>query len=88
MSLEETAPDSSDAPSGAELIERAVGILMEHEIRSAEEAFGILEERAGRLGMRLEDTAEDVVDAADQRRSDLHLPEGFADRLLGRAQGD
>ena len=88
MNSKETAWGSDEAPSGAELIERAVGILMEHEFRSAEEAIEALEDRAEELGMCLEDTAGDVVDAADQRRSDLHLPEGFADRLLGRAQGD
>ena len=81
-------PDSGDTPSGDELIERAVGILMELEFRTAEEAFDVLERRSQKLGTGLEEAAGDVVDAADQRRSDLHLPEGFADRILGRAQSD
>lgn len=69
-----------------EVIARAVGILMEKEFRSAEEAFGVLEERAEQLKIRVMDSAQEVLVAADRDRADLELPEGLAARIMGRAR--
>lgn len=69
-----------------EVIARAVGILMEKEFRSAEEAFEVLQERAEALKIRLQESAKEVVVAADHDRADLDLPAGFSDRIMGRAR--
>lgn len=71
-----------------EVIARAVGILMEKELRTAEEAFQALEERAEQLKVRLLDSAQGVLVAADRDRAELELPEGLAARVLGRARGN
>lgn len=76
-----------DALVSQEVIARAVGILMEKEFRTAEEAFGVLEERAEQLKIRLMDSAQEVLVAADRDRADLELPEGLAARIMGRARG-
>ena len=67
-----------------QVIERAVGILMEGEFRSAGEAWTVLEERADSLNVRLRDSAEEVIQSADRRRAELQLPEGFSDRVFDR----
>ncbi|HYO61668.1 MAG TPA: anti-sigma factor [Actinomycetota bacterium] len=69
-----------------EVIGRAVGILMEGEFRDAGEALDVLEARAGALSMRLRDSAQDVIDAADERRANVSLPPGFSDRTMRRVQ--
>lgn len=76
----------NDALLSGEIIGRAIGILMEGEFRSADEALAILEARAEQLRIKLQDSAREVVDSANQRRNELHLPEGFADRVVGRSR--
>ena len=71
-----------------EVIGRAVGILMEGEFRDAGEALEVLEARAEALSMRLRDSAQDVIDAADERRARLSLPRGFSDRTMRRVRGE
>ena len=81
-------PDELDeALLAQEIIARAVGILMGKELRTAEDAFEVLEERAEELKVKLEESARGVVVAADRERADMELPAGFADRLMGRAKG-
>lgn len=70
-----------------EIIARAVGVLMGKELRTAEDAFEVLEERAEELKVKLEESARLVVLAADLERADFQLPAGFADRIMGRAKG-
>ncbi|HVF54491.1 MAG TPA: GAF and ANTAR domain-containing protein [Actinomycetota bacterium] len=70
-----------------EIIGRAVGILMEGEARSAEEALAVLEARAAEMKGKLLDIAQVVIVDADARRAAMELPPGFADRLLRRTQG-
>lgn len=79
--------DSSDEPATQEIIGRAVGILMEGEFKSAEEALEVLELRAEQLKVRLRDSAQETIESADQRRAELQLPAGFYDRMMGRARG-
>lgn len=69
-----------------EIIARAVGILMDKEFRTADESLDLLQRRAEDLKIRLRDTAEAVLVGADIEREALDLPDGFADRLLGRSQ--
>ncbi len=76
----------NDALATQEIIGRAVGILMEGEFRSAEEALDILESRAAQLNVRLRDSAQEVIKSADKRRAELQLPAGFYDRVMGRAK--
>lgn len=71
-----------------EVIGRAVGILMEGEFRDADEALDLLEARAKALSMMLRDSAQDVIDAADERRTNLSLPPGFSDRTMRRVRGE
>lgn len=68
-----------------EMIGRAVGILMEGELRNAGDALELLEARAEALKIKLRDGAQDVVDSAE-RRIDLPLPTDFADRTMSRAR--
>ena len=70
-----------------QIIGRAVGILMEKEFRSSEDAFRVLEERADELNIKLRDSAQKVIQDADRDRAELELPEGFAQRLVNRAKG-
>ena len=82
-------PDVSelnDALLSGEIIGRAIGILMEGEFRSADEALSILEARAEELRVKLQDSARQVVDSANQRRAEVDLPAGFADRIVGRSR--
>lgn len=83
-----TEPREAPALSSEEIVGRAVGILMEGESRTAKEALVVLEERAEQLKMRLRDSAEEIVRAADRRREAMQLPEGFTERLVGRARGE
>lgn len=76
----------NDALLSGEIIGRAIGILMEGEFRSADEALAVLEARAEQLRVRLQDSAREVVDSANQRRDGLDLPAGFADRIVGRSR--
>lgn len=71
-----------------EVIARAVGIVMEKEFKTTEEAFSVLEERAEQLKIRIRDSAQEVLVTADRDRTDLELPEGLAARIMGRARGD
>lgn len=71
-----------------ELIARAVGILMDRDFRTADEALDLLESRAEVLKLRLRDTAEDVIVTADTERAELALPDGFVDRVMGRTNTD
>lgn len=71
-----------------EIVARAVGILMEREFRSSDEALSLLHERSEQLRVRLTTTAQEVVDRSDQERSELSLPEGFTQRVLGRARSE
>ena len=75
-----------EAVVSQEVIARAVGILMEKEFRTADEAFRTLEDRAAHLNLRLRDSAQEVVSAADRDRADLELPEGLAERIMGGAR--
>lgn len=76
----------NDALLSGEIIGRAIGILMEGEFRSADEALSILEARAEQLRVKLQDSAQEVVDSANKRRDELDLPPGFADRIVGRSR--
>jgi transcriptional regulator with GAF, ATPase, and Fis domain len=67
-----------------EVIERAVGILMEGEFRTSQESLRVLEERAEALNIKIRDSAVRVIESADRRRVELQLPEGFSDRTMGR----
>jgi GAF domain-containing protein len=69
-----------------EIVARAVGILMEREVRSGDEALKVLEERAQELKVRLRTAAQEVISTSDRERADLELPEGFAERMMGRAR--
>lgn len=69
-----------------EIVERAVGILMEGEFRTAQEAWRVLEKRADELNARIRDSAQEVIESADRRRAELQLPTGFSDRVMGRLQ--
>jgi transcriptional regulator with GAF, ATPase, and Fis domain len=76
----------NEALLSQEIIARAVGILMEKEFRTPEEAFEILEERAEHLKIQLRDCAQEVLLTADRERADLELPEGFVRRVMGRSR--
>jgi hypothetical protein len=69
-----------------EVIGRAVGILMEGEFRSAQDALEVLEARAEALKVKLQETAQEVVDSAEERRTELPLPDGFDERVITRVQ--
>ena len=76
----------SAAVVSQEVIARAVGILMEKDLRTADEAFEALEDRAQQLKVQLKDSAQEVVATADRDRADLELPAGLAERIMGRAR--
>lgn len=77
---------SGGADISQEIVARAVGILMERDLRSADEALEILQERAEELNVRLGTTAQEVIDVSDRERAELELPAGFAERMMGRAR--
>lgn len=76
----------NDTLATNEIIGRAVGIIMEGEFRTAEEARRLLEYRAEEINARLRDTAQDVIASADKRRAELKLPDGFYDRMMAKVE--
>ena len=80
------ATDALDeAVVSQEIVARAVGILMDREFRSATEAHDLLQTRADDLKIKLSESAEDVLLNADTERAALSLPEGFAEKIMGRS---
>jgi transcriptional regulator with GAF, ATPase, and Fis domain len=82
----ETLEELDNAFVSQEIIARALGILMEKEFRSSEEALIVLEGRAEQLNMKLGEVARNVITDADHERAALHLPDGFRGRLIGRVR--
>lgn len=76
----------NEAAVSQEIIARAVGILMDKDFRSADESLELLQQRAEALKIKLHESATEVVILADTERAALSLPEGFADRIMGRSK--